>query len=197
MPTADSHLTQLLSDAIARADPSIDAKLDHDPTAYLQLVTLTAQARESVDGLLVSAISAARSAGCSWDAVGTALNMSRQAAQQRFGKQIGDAPLDDSEARLCKLTPLTAFNEMRVLERAGRHGWHSVTFGTLFHVVRKSDEQWEHTRVSALASRNKLEAEGWQKIGTLWFPWAYYKRPLGIPALDEPVSDDYLMGPGF
>ena len=56
-------------------------------------------------------------------------------------------------------------------------------------------DQWEHSRVSAPASRQTLEADGWQKVGTLWFPWAYFKRPLGIPALPEPVSGDYLMEP--
>lgn len=191
----DAALTQLLSDAIAKADPEIDPGLDHDPAAYLALVRLTSQARESVDELLISAIAAARSAGHSWDTVGAALGMSRQAAQQRFGKRIGDAPDPDPDGRTRRLTPLTAFNEMRILNRAGSYGWHSVGFGTLFHTVRKSDEQWEHTRASALASREKLEADGWQKVGTLWFPWAYFKRPLGIPALPEPVSGDYLMEP--
>ncbi|KXF50473.1 hypothetical protein AXA44_19050 [Rhodococcus sp. SC4] len=191
----DAALTQLLSDAIAKADPEIDPGLDHDPAAYLALVRLTSQARESVDELLVSAIAAARSAGHSWDTVGAALGMSRQAAQQRFGKRIGDAPDADPDGRTRRLTPLTAFNEMHILNHAGTYGWHSVGFGTLFHTVRKSEEQWEHTRVSAPASRQKLEADGWQKVGTLWFPWAYFKRPLGIPALPEPVSGDYLMEP--
>ncbi|MGW5144994.1 hypothetical protein [Rhodococcus koreensis] len=192
---SDATLTQLLSDAIARADPQIDRGLDHDPAAYLALVRLTSQARESVDELLVSAISAARSAGHSWDTIGAALGISRQAAQQRFGKRIGDAPDPDPDDRTRRLTPLTAFNEMRILNRAGSYGWHSIGFGTLFHTVRKSDEQWEHTRASALVGREKLEADGWQKVGTLWFPWAYFKRPLGIPALPEPVSGDYLMEP--
>ncbi|MFC9550018.1 hypothetical protein ACFTWF_04130 [Rhodococcus sp. NPDC056960] len=191
----ESALTHLLSDAIAKADPEIDSALDHDPAAYLDLVRLTSRARESVDELLVSAIAAARSAGHSWDTIGAALGMSRQAAQQRFGKRIGDTSDADPDGRTRRLTPLTAFNEMRILNHAGAYGWHSVGFGTLFHTIRKSEEQWEHTRVSALASRQKLEADGWQKVGTLWFPWAYFKRPLGVPAVPEPVSGDYLMEP--
>src|SRR5690606_11380655 len=91
-------------------------------------------------------------------------------------------------------SPLTAFNEMDVLDRAGTFGWHSVAFGPLYHVVVKSEEQWEHRRVSVIgANRHQLEAEGWQRIGSMWFPWAYYARPTGRPALAEPVSEDHLL----
>jgi hypothetical protein len=27
-----------------------------------------------------------------------------------------------------------------------------------------------------------LEAKGWERIGTMWFPWTYLKRPLDAPA---------------
>jgi len=68
---------------------------------------------------------------------------------------------------------------MEVLEREGRMGWHSVGYGTLYHLVEKSSVQWEHRRVLASLGprRRRLESEGWQLIGTMWFPWAYYKRP--------------------
>jgi len=81
------------------------------------------------------------------------------------------------------LSPLTSFTEMPVLERAGRLGWHSIGFGTLYHLVEKSDEQWLHQRVPPFISRQRaLEAEGWSRIGFMWFPWAYYAKPTGIPA---------------
>src|SRR5690606_3620807 len=81
------------------------------------------------------------------------------------------------------ISPLTATNEMEVLNRAGRAGWHSVGFGALYHVVERSDRQWEHTRVLALGRRRRrLEQEGWERIGSMWFPWTYFKRPLDLPA---------------
>ena len=40
-----------------------------------------------------------------------------------------------------------------------------------------------------------IEDAGWEQIGSVWFPWAYYKRCTGEPALPEPTTDDYLMRP--
>ena len=90
-------------------------------------------------------------------------------------------------ARRATLAPLTAFNEMRVLERAGRYGWHGVAFGPMYFLVEQSDEQWEHHR-SYVGAGPLRAGDGWQRIGTLWFPWVYYKRPLGVPPL--PGLDD-------
>lgn len=53
-------------------------------------------------------------------------------------------------------------------------------YGMYFHNLVRTDEQWEHIRVAAfVASRRILEAEGWQRIGAMWFPWAYYARATG------------------
>jgi hypothetical protein len=49
-----------------------------------------------------------------------------------------------------------------------------------------SPYQWEHARVLVHSSRiPRLEAEGWQRIGDAWFPWAYYKHRLGERAIPE------------
>jgi len=83
---------------------------------------------------------------------------------------------------------------MRVLDRAGQYGWHGIGFGALFHVVQKSDRQWEHKRVYVVGpEKRRLEAEGWERIAGAWFPWVYYKRCTGTAALPEPTTDDYLM----
>ncbi len=37
---------------------------------------------------------------------------------------------------------MTVFDEMAVLEREGRRGWHVVDHGTLSHVVEASDHAW-------------------------------------------------------
>jgi hypothetical protein len=80
-----SELANLISKAIAAADPSIEAALETDRQAHLDWVLLTARAAAETDIILHSAISAARSAGFTWQELGSALGMSKQAAQQRFG----------------------------------------------------------------------------------------------------------------
>jgi hypothetical protein len=196
MENASNHpeLRQLLSEAITAARPDLSERLGTDPAAHLDLVSLALAARSETDALLRAAIASARSAGCTWEAIGHVLDMSRQAAQQRYGGEV--AALPRAGGTILRLAPLTAFTEMRVLDRAGRYGWHSIGFGALFHIVEKSDLQWEHRRVHVVgADRRELEDAGWEQIGSLWFPWAYYKRCTGEPALPEPTTDDYLMRP--
>jgi hypothetical protein len=174
-----------ISDAIHAASPSLQQRLAHDPGAYLELVALTQRASTETDALLRSSIAAARTAGHSWTAVGEALGISKQAAQQRFGAPAAIAA--PGEQRV--LSPLTSFTEMEVLERAGRLGWHSIGFGALYHLVEKSDVQWRHERVPAFGSgRRELEAAGWQRVGSMWFPWAYYAVATELAAEDGELS---------
>lgn len=181
-PKGESMLRERLSEVIAEAVPDASERLNTDPAVYLELVARTAQARGLTDGLLRSAVSAARGGGHSWEAIGQTLGMSRQAAQQRFG--LGQqTPV--GEAR--RLSPLSAFNEMEVLDRAGRYGWHSVGFGVLYHDLEQDEQQWEHLRAVVFThSRRTLEAQGWQRVGDGWFPWVYYARPTGKTALPMP-----------
>ena len=85
-----------------------------------------------------------------------------------------------------RLAPVSAFTEMDQLARVGRSGWRSVGFGILHHDLVRSDEQWEHRRVGVLLhDQRTLEADGWTRVGTMWFPWVYYARPTGLPAEPE------------
>ncbi|QDP96509.1 hypothetical protein FOE78_11875 [Microlunatus elymi] len=170
---------------IADIDPDLSGELNTDAAAYGRLIAVAASISSEADSTLRSAVDSARTAGLSWEQIGSVLDVSRQAAQQRFGRA---APTPDGQ--VWRMTPVNAFDEISRLNEAGRFGWHSVAFGTLYHDLVCSDEQWEHRRVSVLAPRNRLEAEGWQKIGTMWFPWAYYARPTGVAAInsDEPPA---------
>ena len=182
MTSDDADLADLIARAVARLDPSLERRLDTEPEAHLDLVLLTRRAHDETGQLLRAAVSSARAAGWSWEAIGSALGMSRQAAQQRFGHNKPVATTDTTEHR--QLVGLTAFNEMEQLDAWGRHGWHSIGFGPLFHDVEKSDVQWEHRR-AVVGSRKArdLEADGWERIGNLWFPWVYLKRPIDLPAV--------------
>lgn len=173
------ELADLLAQAIAKIDPTISRRLDTDPQAHLDLVVLTSRAHAETRALSMAAVSSARSAGWSWEAIGTALGMSRQAAQQRFGLKA-EVRKDSPEQQ--RLIGLTASNEIEQLNEWGAKGWHSIAFGPTFHDVEKSSSRWEHRRAVVGSRRARdLEAGGWQRIGTLWFPWIYFKRQVAGP----------------
>ncbi|MET0930587.1 MAG: hypothetical protein ABWX74_13790 [Aeromicrobium sp.] len=187
MTIDDAEFDDLIARAVARLDPSLERRLDTEPQAHLDLVLVARRAHDQTNKLLHGAVTSARAAGWSWEAIGSALGMSRQAAQQRFGRKPAVIP---GTAEHRQLVGLTAFSEMDQLEEWGRHGWHSVGYGPLFHDVEKSPVQWEHRR-AVIGSRKArdLEADGWERIGTMWFPWVYLKRPLDVPAVPgEPGS---------
>lgn len=174
------RLQEAVTEAVLAASPALRQSLDDDPGASLALVLASRVAAEQTSRLLQDAITGARGAGHSWDTLGRLLGVSRQAAQQRFG--VPGPPRGDGGDRRV-LTPLTAFDEMAVLEREGRRGWHVVDFGPLFHVVEASDHVWQHRRAlwSPSAAR-RLTGEGWVPIGEVTFPWGYWKRRLDTPA---------------
>lgn len=178
----EARIREGVAEAVLSGPEALRGDLEHDPQSYLLLVAATRVGAEESSRLLREAIGGARAAGHSWDVIGRLLGVSRQAAQQRFAPgrpSPGDAAAavpGAPERRV--LTPLTAFDEMEVLEREGRLGWHLVDFGPFFHVVEASEHPWEHRRVPfAIGSRlRRLEADGWTPVGA-WFPWRYLKRP--------------------
>ena len=173
-------LRQALSATLARVAGAEESDPDRDQ--LLELVDVTARAGTETRSLLSEAVTSARAAGASWDAIGRVLGMSRQAAHQRFGRTHDQDDMPGTRI----LGPVTAYSEMEALRVAGRHGWHSVGFGAYQHTLEHSATQWEHRRIRVVAvgTRTRLEGEGWQVIGT-WFPWVYLKRDTGTPALPE------------
>ena len=193
----DDSLRRALSDAIASVDQTLAGRLEHEPNSYLDLIDLTSQSAEEIAQLLQSAVTSARQASVSWERIGKHLGMSRQAAQQRFGRVLDDTDSHSSNEKR-RLYPLTAFNEMNALAEAGRAGWHSIGYGMYFHDVIQSNEQWEHLRVAAFgSSRHRLEGDGWHRIGAIWFPWAYYARPTGEPIEGDATPADPTAQPNF
>jgi hypothetical protein len=181
---------QAIRDAVAAATLStpdgLRERLDSDAAAALALVDATRVAADEASRLLRESIAGARTVGHSWDAIGRVLGVSKQAAQQRFGSAAVSSPADASSGSRRVLSPVTAFDEMAELAEAGRHGWHSVDYGTLHHVLEKDEQQWEHRRVVwGTAARAQLEADGWGLIRHNTFPWGYWARPTGTPALPE------------
>lgn len=200
----EEALRARLSDAVLDASPGLRDRLAHDPAAYADLVDLTARARAASDAMLQDAVAGARSAGLTWEVIGQTLGITRQAAQQRFGRDevaeaagvVGSDGLPGDPARTTTVGPVTLFNEMGALERAGLRGWRVVASGSAHHVVTKTDEQWEYRRVFASRSEGRaLEADGWHRFSLGWFPWGYYQRSTGRPAEPDPVVGGYAVEP--
>lgn len=149
------------------------------PVDHLSIVDRASTAESIARELLQQAVSAARGAGHSWSAIGAQLGLSRQAVQQRFGSRVTP---DDTPAYRW-LGPVTAFDELRELELAGRLGWHTVEAGMLRHRMIRTPTQWEHRRVLWTGPVRRHEQDGWQ-VGCRAFPWVYLVRDLGVAAED-------------
>jgi len=169
----------VIGEVILGAHGSAHPPLDPGkPQDHLAIVRRAAAAEHASRELLSQAVTAARGSGHSWTAIGAELGLSRQGVQQRFGSR--DEVSDDPQYRW--LGPVTAFDEMRELELAGRMGWHTVQAGLLRHRMVRTDTQWEHRRVVWAGPRRNLEQDGWQ-LGCRAFPWAYLVRDLRTPPI--------------
>lgn len=147
-----------------------------NPEELLALIDASDTAAGICATLRETAVGQVRRSGASWAAVGDALGISRQAAQQRFAVADADA---GSAPGLRRIEGATAFNEMQILAREGEAGNHLVGFGALCLTVQPSSQRWEHRRELALniaATRARLERAGWTWVGS-WFPFHYFKRP--------------------
>jgi hypothetical protein len=168
-------------------DPTLGDRLETEASAHLELVGLVRAARPELKLLEMAAVGSARRAGCSWEQIGAVLGISRQAAQQRYGSLDPDVVVQPHQR---VLRPLTAFNEMAVLNTAGRYGWHSVGYGFFYHLVELDDRQWEHART---IFGRKPHGDGWAPIGDGWGAWwTYWGRRLDVPALAADADERLL-----
>lgn len=151
-----------------------------DPEHRLELIRRAAEADRVAGDLLRQAVSAARAGGASWSAIGAALGLTRQAAQQRFGRVEPAAATAQPTDRERWLGPVTAIDEMAELALAGDLGWHTVGAGMLRHRMVRTETRWEHKRVVWTGSLERYAADGWQ-VGCRAFPWIYLVRDTGRP----------------
>ncbi|PRA80624.1 hypothetical protein [Microbacterium sp. MYb66] len=182
MSTLGDAIGHAVLDEAGAADKPALALEDH-----IALIAASARADDEVRAILQRAVDAARAAGASWATIGAELNMSRQAAQQRFGHPSAAADLDEDERWL---GPVSVFDEMAELDLAGLEGWHTIGAESSAHRMRRSDTRWEHRRSVWHALRASERAEGWE-IGCRAFPWVYLVRDTGVPVTSSaaPATD--------
>jgi len=189
MATVDRDtLRASLAAAVAAADPPLPGRLGQDDDAATDLVTLAAALADEAGEFLNAAVAAARAANVSWAGIGGALDVSRQAAQQRFTGALSPewpvyAAEVDTPAEAWRLSPVTVATEMAELDGLGRQGWHSVGCGGTYHDVVPSDRQWEHARVTVFGDQ-PASGDGWVRVG-MWFPFVYYARETKKKAVKE------------
>lgn len=178
--TAD--LRDQLRAVVLGADAELHGRLTETHDAWRTLIARADTANRETTKILSETVMSSRASGLSWEAIGQELGMSRQAAQQRFGRSAGADAATDAPDRH-RMTGLHAFNEMEELNRVGEYGWHSVGNGPLYHDLKRDDVQWEHRReVGFMRNQTQLRENGWEQAGTMWFPWVYWTRRTDRPA---------------
>lgn len=142
---------------------------------YLDLVQAASVAAEEGNLSLQRWVSASRRAGASWEQVGEALGVSRQAAQKRFGESFDDS-VSPSEKRVAMVT---AFNEVQILADEGAAGYEVVRAGwgvLYFRHVGHAVENVRRVSVRQSSVISEMEAQGWTFVFR-WTPYTYYTRP--------------------
>ncbi len=173
------------ADVLVEAIATLNAEIAPETReGSLQLMRTASALEAGARTVLHQAVASARSAGNTWAVIGSALGMSKQAAQKRFAPAAVPPGTDLApDERI--LGPTGPFDEMRELSLAGRYGWHSVEAGMNYHRVLRSTTQWEHRRTSGARAAQRLVDQGWQMIGG-GFGYTYFKRDLSSSAMAEP-----------
>ena len=124
-------------------------------------------------------IDAARRTGLSWTDLGSALGISKQAAQQRF-KSI-DANDDSSiahEEEIVRTRYSAIFNERKILREEGLKRNELIRTNNNSLVFRPTGHIWEYRRrVGFSAMRKEMRDAGWTLVST-WPPVSYFKRQV-------------------
>lgn len=128
-------------------------------------------------------VGAGRRAGLSWGELGALLGISKQAAQQRFGRAgegVGDGE-DVGEhgapGEIVVKLGATAFNEMAMLRSAGEDCRELLRTGFLSLTFRQTDRRWEYKRLVGMALGERMAGEGWTYVSS-WTPFHYFKRAV-------------------
>ena len=172
-------LRQALSATLARVAGAEESDPNRDQ--LLELVDVTARAGTETRSLLGEAVTSARAAGASWDAIGRVLGMSRQAAHQRFGR-----PRDQDDTPGTR-DPRPGHRVLRDGGPAGRRP-SRLALGGLRRIPAHPGALGDAVGAPPDPRRGGRDAHpprggGLGRSSATWFPWVYLKRDTGTPAL--------------
>ncbi len=151
---------------------------------YLDLVQAAAIVSEEGALSLQRWVSATRRAGASWEQIGAALGVTRQAAQKRFASFAEDTLVteqggDGDEDGVKLVRGVNSFNEVEILSEQGTAGYEVVRAGWAKLYFRPTVRPVENVRVVSLRRGKpiaEMESEGWTHVFS-WYPYTYYTRP--------------------
>lgn len=117
-------LTDALAELSDRSERLLLAPVLGDPADATRLVLGALAVRESAERVVIAAVQQARRDGTSWQAIGDALGVTRQAAFQRYGK-----PVDPRTGAPMNTTPLpdAASLAAAVIDDLAAGRWEAVT----------------------------------------------------------------------
>lgn len=117
-------LTNSLALLAAQCDALLVSPVLGDPTDRLRLVLGAAEIRERAERVVIAAVQHARAEGTSWQTIGDALGVTRQAAFQRYGK-----PTDPRTGEPMNTTPFAdaAPIAATVIDDLAGGRWEAVT----------------------------------------------------------------------
>ncbi|NKG21851.1 hypothetical protein [Paeniglutamicibacter terrestris] len=148
-----------------------------DASQLVRSVVVLDSMRAEILRLQQDAVQAARAQGVPWSLLGDAMGISRQAMQQRFGKE--GLKLSSDSARVM-LGPTTRGDEVNILEAAGLLGWKLRASRHGEHSVEMTDRKWSVRRDSMLSLRRveQKSSREWE-VAAVRFPDVFYVKDQG------------------
>lgn len=117
-------LTKAIQDLKRHTDAFLAARILTDGDHFAEAIGSSLKIQASADEVVRAVVQQARERGTTWQAIGDALGVSRQAAFQRYGK-----PIDPRTGELMNTTPLTDAAELAqaVVDDLVAGRWASIT----------------------------------------------------------------------
>lgn len=179
----EQELRDRVADLVVAAVPDGPEVTLEDATAddFRTLIIAASVVSDEAGQSLHRWVDAGRHAGLSWAEIGEVLDVSRQAAQQRFARSTrsrDDAPQPNDSETITR-NGMTAFNEVATLREEGEAGNELIGAAPLQLYFAPRGVRYKNIRVTALRPGpviRRYEEAGWKHALT-WYPFHYFTRP--------------------
>jgi len=191
---AEPLVLNAVTNTLANALPDLKTRIARDPSAYLDLLTVSGMLADEAERVLRENVRHARLAGFSWDAIGESLGIDGVSAQRRFSsselspvaaisvaasEHLADPDLPPIDTLAITEPGLFAGQEIECLNRAGKFGWHAVDQKGNRWTLAFDHRQWQHIFTD---DKGTPYGDGWQRVpGSK--KKVYWARPTNLPIL--------------